>query len=441
MSQTLSYNTVGLIPKSSTNAASKYKLLRVLKDTLCGKVRLATDAFGNLYAVKVSSRQKLRELIRKNCAENPQEEIRLMTKLRDSPLEGHEYVIKLIDTFVFQKGSEFFDCTVLEFADDGEVFDHIQSLSQQGERLSLPSVRDAFIMIAKGVRFIHMNGIVHLDLSLENILSTKQNVYKICDFGAAKEGRTFKLKTKPGKFPYMAPEVFKNEEFDGQKADVWSIGVIFWTLLTGLALYVVPDDSDARFQRLRNGKSGIKEILTAFKIHGIPEGAIDLLSGMLNVNANERFTIHQVLDHPWLATNTLETKSIRKSELSTDGQLDTTPNIPKIKPNDSGVSCNSNDESQLRHDKKVISPPSDDSYRTYQRLYDLFEAKYGKLIAQQEDQTSGSTGQYPLFHQPVTKPVEYNSSFYSTFFESSDPTNSTSSQSSTQVGWKRTRLT
>jgi len=162
------------------------------------------------------------------------------------------------------------------------------------------------------VHFIHQNGMVHLDLSLENVLLTKQNVVKICDFGLAKEGKDFKLSTRPGKLPYMAPEIFELKEFDGQKADVWSLGVILWCLLTSLALYEVPADSDARFLRLRSGKKGIKELLQAFQVDGIPDIVIDLLCGMLHLNPQYRFNMNEVLDHPWLI-DPLDSSSIPTS--------------------------------------------------------------------------------------------------------------------------------
>jgi len=181
------------------------------------------------------------------------------------------------------------------------------------------------------VEFIHKNGLVHLDLSLENILLTKQKVLKICDFGLAREGRIFKLPHPVGKLPYMAPEVFAKKEFDGQKADVWSLGVILWCLVTSLALYEMPTDTDARFQRLRSGKKGIKELLKAFQVDGIPESVIDLLSGMLNVNPNQRLSIKAVLDHPWL-NPTPESNPLSSSISSPSKSLTSTTDNGLVEP-------------------------------------------------------------------------------------------------------------
>jgi len=446
--------------KSSDVAASTYKFERTLKRTLCGTIKLATDVRRKRpVAIKLSSRKQLSELTLGNCAENPQEEMRIMTKLRDSPLDGHQFVIQLLNTYTLQKGSDTIDCTVLEFADGGEFFEHIQSLAQQGGRMDLNSVLNAFSMIAKGVRFIHKNGIVHLDLSLENILLTKQNILKICDFGLAREGRIFKLFTVPGKFPYMAPEVFAKKEFDGQKADVWSLGVILWCLLTSLALYEIPADSDARFHRLRSGKQGIKEILTAFQVHGIPEVVIDLLSGMLNVNPSQRLSIQEVLDHPWLrplASLSPSIPTVDSSVTTTDMKAPTpqTIIIDESVPSSSMTTSTSTYTSKrpIYYDQKVIYPPIDDTWSTYHRLYDQFEEKYGKMILAQQHSYSSSQGCSSHLNSDNKSPsVMMETSFPTTPCSpssssptSSDPSwsptwnsSSTTRRSSNQVGWKR----
>jgi len=219
----------------------------------------------------------------------------------------------------------------------------------------------------------------------------------------------------------------------------------------------IPADPDAQFQRLRNGKQGIKELLTAFKVHGIPEIVIDLLSGMLNVDPNQRFNIHQVLQHPWLqppsslspsSTASLEPKSTPSSNDNVNVDVQTT--IPKI-PKEITIVEETKDEypssSQFNLDQKVISPPLDDSWSTHHRLIDQFEEKYGKLIAQQEKQhdqsgTSSKQFQYPSYS---FQPTEYNpSSYFSDHSYNpkihtpfSNPSIHTSRKPTNQVGWKR----
>jgi len=114
----------------------------------------------------------------------------------------------------FTRGGDTFNCTVLEFASGGEFFEHIQQLATNGDRLHLDIVKKSFLMIASGVACIHDSKMCHLDLSLENIIMTKDGVPKICDFGLAREGEDFSLATdSPGKLPYMSPELFNRQVY------------------------------------------------------------------------------------------------------------------------------------------------------------------------------------------------------------------------------------
>lgn len=317
--------------KESEGPMSSYTVLRTIRDTLCGKVKLAKENNSDrLVAMKFSSRHALKELQQRSCAEDPAAEIRLMKKLNQAKAcAGGEYVIRLLDNFSVKRGGQDFDCTVLEFADGGELFDHVQQLAAQSNRLDLESVRSVFRMVAMGVQFIHTNDITHGDLSLENLLITKNGIVKICDFGLAREGRKFETSSHPrGKIPYMAPEVFNLKAYDGFKADVWSLGVILWSLITSFGLYEIPTDADARFARLRFGKKGIKEMLHAFKVPNVPDVVVDLLSGLLHLDPEARLDISEVLLHPWVVGK--RTSLLPEVELKSD--------IKEIKPDSKSTS-------------------------------------------------------------------------------------------------------
>ena len=76
---------------------------------------------------------------------------------------------------------------------------------------------------------------VHRDLKLENILLDKHENVKLCDFGFTREyeGTTNYLQTFCGTVCYSAPEMLKGEKYAGEKVDVWSLGIILYSLLTG----------------------------------------------------------------------------------------------------------------------------------------------------------------------------------------------------------------
>ena len=90
--------------------------------------------------------------------------------------------------------------------------------------------------------YLHTRGFVHRDIKPENVCIESGNTCKLIDFGT---GRKFtagkKLKQVIGTPFYMAPEIFTARKYD-EKVDMWSIGIVFFILLTGKAPYSGQDD-------------------------------------------------------------------------------------------------------------------------------------------------------------------------------------------------------
>lgn len=81
---------------------------------------------------------------------------------------------------------------------------------------------------------MHSQLIVHRDLKLENILVSDRGRVKIIDFGFGIRTPTdVNLKIFCGTSAYMSPEIVRKSEYNGFKADIWSLGVVLYVLLTG----------------------------------------------------------------------------------------------------------------------------------------------------------------------------------------------------------------
>ena len=95
---------------------------------------------------------------------------------------------------------------------------------------------------------IHAQGIVHRDIKLENILIDKDLTIKIADFGLATSGDTDRLTEFVGSKGYMAPEITEKREYNGAEADIFSLGVVLFILVIGLAPFKKTTLDDKNFR-------------------------------------------------------------------------------------------------------------------------------------------------------------------------------------------------
>ncbi|EGZ16402.1 hypothetical protein PHYSODRAFT_249738 [Phytophthora sojae] len=143
---------------------------------------------------------------------------------------GHRHVVRYREDFI--TGSDLY-C----------VQDHcaggLYSLVSLGEgkgtrRLSCANAMSVLAQVASGVAFLHALDIAHRDVSLENVF-IKDGVCQVGDFGLSTR-RPYGCCGRVGKAYYMAPEVAACEEYDAKAADIWSLGVMLFILLTGSPL-------------------------------------------------------------------------------------------------------------------------------------------------------------------------------------------------------------
>lgn len=125
---------------------------------------------------------------------------------------------------------------VMELANRGELYEYIQN-----NALEESEAKRFFRQIIDGVEAAHFNLVAHRDLKPENILLDSGLNVKIADFGLSnlmKDGKF--LKTSCGSLNYVAPEIISHKNYEGTSIDVWSCGIILYTLLFG----VLPFDEE-----------------------------------------------------------------------------------------------------------------------------------------------------------------------------------------------------
>jgi serine/threonine protein kinase len=119
---------------------------------------------------------------------------------------------------------------VMEYCEGGEL------ISLVGDFEALPqAVRDRiFAQMLKGLCYLHENGVAHRDLKPDNVLLDGKRNAKLADFGFSRRVDGNLLMATPcGSPTYVAPEILLGQDYDGFKADIWSLGVVLYVLETG----------------------------------------------------------------------------------------------------------------------------------------------------------------------------------------------------------------
>lgn len=117
---------------------------------------------------------------------------------------------------------------VMDLCSGGSVRTLLQAGSLDDRTLGV-----LFREIAIGVRAIHNEGIIHRDLKAANVLITMSGQVRLCDFGVAAPTNRTKRNTVVGTPYWMAPEVITEGQSYTNKADIWSLGITFYELVTG----------------------------------------------------------------------------------------------------------------------------------------------------------------------------------------------------------------
>ena len=176
---------------------------------------------------------------------------------------------------------------ILEYIDQGDLFTFINSRGRLTEEVTLYFFRQ----MISAITYCHSFNICHRDLKPENILITSDLQIKIADFGMAalQQTDTHLLATACGSPHYAAPELLKNRQYRGDKADIWSLGVILYAMLAATLPF---DDPDLRVMMAKT-KKGHYEMPKFIS----PE-AEDLIKRMLQTNPDRRISLKEIWRHP-----------------------------------------------------------------------------------------------------------------------------------------------
>jgi len=195
--------------------------------------------------------------------------------------------------------------TCLPFLEGGELFAKVEEIGAFGDTVRAKQLSRG---IAEGLSHLHnVLGYAHNDISLENVLLAADGSPVICDFGLAlRIGEAWNpMRRFSGKLQYQAPEIYQGTVKQvSAAADVYSLGVTIFVLITGIPPFERPDEvRDMRFSYVQQGR--MADLLQLWQ-QDISISAVELLTGMLAADPSKRLTMAQVLDHPWMVSSSID---------------------------------------------------------------------------------------------------------------------------------------
>ncbi|KPP63048.1 hypothetical protein Z043_118720 [Scleropages formosus] len=325
-------------PQVPAYIAERYKVGRTIGDGNFAVVRECVErSTGREYALKIINKGKCR-----GKEQMIQNEVSILRRVK------HPNIVLLIeemDTY-----SELY--LVMELVKGGDLFDAITSTNKYTER----DASGMLYNLASAIKYLHSLNIVHRDIKPENLLVSAPSCFrvprisdvnlgvlcrvsvtlamtapqclvnklvyehqdgskslKLGDFGLATvvDGPLYTVCGTP---TYVAPEIIAETGY-GLKVDIWAAGVITYILLCGFPPFRgTSDDQEALFDQILMGQLDFPSPYW----DSVSDSAKELITCMLQVEVDQRYTAPQVLDHPWVNDDGM---SENEHQLSVAGKI------------------------------------------------------------------------------------------------------------------------
>ncbi|KAI3466746.1 hypothetical protein Pfo_023409 [Paulownia fortunei] len=255
----------------------RYEIGKLLGQGTFAKVHHARNLkTGQGVAIKVIDKEKI---MRVGLIDQIKREISVMRLVK------HPNVVQLHEVMA-SKSKIYF---AMEYVRGGELFNKVAK-----GRLKEDAARKYFQQLIAAVDFCHSRGVFHRDLKPENLLLDEFGNLKVSDFGLSalldSKRQDGLLHTTCGTPAYVAPEVINKRGYDGEKADIWSCGVILFVLLAG---YLPFHDSNLMemYRKISRGEFRCPQ--------WFPPEVKKLLSRILDPKPSSRITVSRIMENSW----------------------------------------------------------------------------------------------------------------------------------------------
>ncbi|XP_015275080.1 PREDICTED: serine/threonine-protein kinase DCLK1 isoform X1 [Gekko japonicus] len=261
--------------------AERYKVGRTIGDGNFAIVKECIErSTGREYALKIIKKSKCRG--KEHMIQN---EVSILRRVK------HPNIVLLIEEM--DMPTELY--LVMELVKGGDLFDAITSTNKYTER----DASGMLYNLASAIKYLHSLNIVHRDIKPENLLVYEHQdgskSLKLGDFGLATivDGPLYTVCGTP---TYVAPEIIAETGY-GLKVDIWAAGVITYILLCGFPPFRGSgEDQEVLFDQILMGQLDFPSPYW----DNVSDSAKELITMMLQVDIDQRFSALQVLEHPWV---------------------------------------------------------------------------------------------------------------------------------------------
>ena len=270
------------INRNKDNKISHYEIGKVIGKGAYATVKICKNKITQeKFAMKIYEKKILNDNIKKKCILR---EIEILKKL------NHPNIVKLYDTIISDKNI----LLIQELVNGISLRDFYNKEIRNQRNISqnkLKILTLIFKQIFSAFDYIHKKNIFHRDIKLENILLTKNYEIKIIDFGfGLYNPRNYLQKFFCGTPNYMAPEIIMKKEYDCQKADMWSLGILLYKLFCADFPFKGKDEKDL-YRHIIKGKYKIKEY--------VPDLIKIIIDKILRPKPYQRINCDQILQSHW----------------------------------------------------------------------------------------------------------------------------------------------
>ena len=289
---------------------------RILDNKYIIKKKLGNGAQGEIHLVEnINNNAEVVVKLREKEGLSPIEEnfflneIEILKKLRNEDKKYVPYIYDSGEGYIKKEGMNEDEINlkkylylIMDYASKGDLFYYIKkNPTGFGERHG----KILFKKIVEGVKYCHDNNICHLDIKIANILLGNNYCPKITDFGLSQEITNDVIKEKKkfvGTLQYMCPQILSKEPYLGIEADIFSLGVVLFNIVTGkfgfgyslkndnLYSYIAARSYNSYWNKISSMIPNVSNYSNEFK---------DLYIRMISFKPERRPRINEILNDPW----------------------------------------------------------------------------------------------------------------------------------------------